>query len=109
MILEVATLDVKAGQEAAFEEDFGHASRIIAAIPGYVSHQLLRCLEKSNRYLLLVRWETLESHTIGFRKSPHYQAWKEALHHYYDPFPTVEHFALPPSAGELAVPRIELE
>jgi heme-degrading monooxygenase HmoA len=109
MILEVATLDVKAGQEAAFEKDFDGASHIIADIPGYVSHQLLRSVEKSSRYLLLVRWETLEAHTIGFRKSPHYQVWKDALHHYYDPFPTVEHYALPASAGEISVPRPELE
>jgi heme-degrading monooxygenase HmoA len=109
MILEVATLDVKAGQGAAFEKDFAAASHIIENIPGYVSHQLLHGLENSNRYLLLVRWETLEAHTIGFRKSLHYPAWKEALHHYYDPFPTVEHFGLPVSAGELAEPRLELE
>jgi heme-degrading monooxygenase HmoA len=109
MILEIATLDVKAGQEAAFEKDFAGASHIIEGIPGYISHQLLHCLEKSSRYVLLVRWDTLEAHTIGFRKSPHYQAWKDALHHYYDPFPTVEHYALPASAGEIAIPRIELE
>lgn len=100
MILEVATLDVKAGHEAAFERDFAAASRVIASIPGYVSHQLLHCLEKSGRYLLLARWETLEAHTVGFRQSPAYQEWKAALHHHYDPFPTVEHYALVLSHGQ---------
>jgi hypothetical protein len=46
----------------------------------------------SKPYLLLVRWETLKSHTIGFRSSAEYQEWKKLLHHFYEPFPTVEHF-----------------
>ncbi len=93
MILEVAILDVKPGEESGFERDFGTASVYIRSIPGYVSHELQRCVEKKNRYLLLARWATLEAHTIGFRQSPQYQDWKRLLHHYYDPFPTVEHYA----------------
>lgn len=93
MILEVAILDVKPGQERAFERDFAAASVYISAIEGYVSHELQRCLEKSSRYILLARWKTLEAHTVGFRQSAHYSEWKRLLHHYYDPFPTVEHYA----------------
>jgi heme-degrading monooxygenase HmoA len=93
MILEVAILDVKAGQTRAFEAAFRQAERIISASPGYLSHELQRCVEKSNRYLLLVRWRTLEDHTEGFRNSAPYQEWKKLLHHFYDPFPTVEHYA----------------
>ena len=93
MILEVAALDVIPGQEAAFEAAFGEAQAIIASIKGYLSHQLRRCVERPNRYLLLVEWETLEDHTVGFRGSAEYQQWKALLHHFYDPFPTVEHYA----------------
>ena len=92
MILEIALLDVIAGRETEFETSFREAQTIIAAIPGYINHQLQRCLEKPNRYVLLVSWEKLEDHTIGFRQSKEYQLWKDLLHHYYDPFPTVEHF-----------------
>lgn len=92
MILEVAILDVIPGQEQGFESAFEQASPIIASMRGYISHQLQRCVEKTNRYILLVRWHTLEDHTIGFRGSPQYQEWKRLLHHFYDPFPTVEHY-----------------
>ena len=34
---------------------------IIAAIPGYISHELQRCLERQNEYVLLVRWESIEA------------------------------------------------
>jgi heme-degrading monooxygenase HmoA len=94
MILEVAVLDVKPGMAPEFEAAFKKASTIIAAMPGYISHELQRCLEKENRYLLLVRWQSLEAHTIGFRRSPDYQKWRSLLHHFYEPFPTVEHYEI---------------
>lgn len=93
MILEAAFLQVKSGQEDAFEAAMREAAPIIAGSPGYVSHEVQRCLEVTGKYLLLVRWNTLEDHTVGFRGSPPYQEWRRLLHHFYDPFPTVEHFA----------------
>ncbi len=92
MILEVAILDVIEGESENFEIAFTKAQAIIAATKGYISHQLQKCIEKNNRYILLVQWETLEAHTEGFRKSHKYTEWKTLLHHFYDPFPTVEHY-----------------
>ena len=92
MVLEVAILDVIEGEEESFEIAFQTAQAIIASSQGYISHQLQKCIEKSNRYILLVQWETLEAHTEGFRKSEKYCRWKELLHHFYDPFPIVEHY-----------------
>ncbi len=92
MILEVARLDVIPGEEARFQDDFGRAQAIISSMQGYISHQLQRCIETPSRYILLVRWETLEDHTQGFRGSSEYQEWKNLLHHYYDPVPEVEHY-----------------
>jgi heme-degrading monooxygenase HmoA len=94
MILEVALLDVIPGQETAFEADFAKAQKIISAMPGYIDHELQRCLEKKSRFILLVRWQTLEHHTEGFRRSEPYHEWKKLLHHYYDPFPDVEYYEL---------------
>ncbi len=91
MVLEVALVNVRDGMCDAFEDAFRQASPIIAAMPGYRSHELQRCIEVPTRYVLLVRWETLEDHTVGFRQSSGYQEWKRLLHHFYDPFPTVEH------------------
>lgn len=94
MILEAAVLNVRAGEESAFEHAFRAAAPLIAGIPGYISHQLQRCMETRGRYLLLVRWGTLEAHTVGFRQSAAYQEWKRLLHHFYEPFPVVEHYEL---------------
>lgn len=92
MVLEVAVLQVVPGREDAFEAAFAEASRIIAAAPGHRSHELLACVERGSRYLLLVRWDRLEDHTEGFRVSRDYQRWKALLHDFYDPFPDVEHY-----------------
>ncbi len=104
MILEIAMLNVRAGSEHDFEAAFVQASAIIAAMPGYIAHELQRCIETPNQYALLVRWTSLEAHTVGFRGSTEYQHWKRLLHHFYDPFPTVLHYA--PVGG--SAPLVEL-
>ncbi|MEM1251373.1 MAG: antibiotic biosynthesis monooxygenase [Cyanobacteria bacterium P01_H01_bin.21] len=94
MILEVALLDIKPGETELFEAAFQQAQDIISSMAGYGGHQLQKCVEKENRYVLLVTWQTLEHHTKGFRESDEYQTWKSLLHHFYDPFPVVEHYQL---------------
>ncbi|BBP02455.1 antibiotic biosynthesis monooxygenase [Sulfuriferula nivalis] len=106
MILEVAILNVRAGEGVAFEQAFSQAQDIISSMPGYASHQLQRCLESQEKYLLLVQWQRLEDHTIGFRQSQQYQEWKQLLHHFYEPFPTVEHYELVATNGAIAVQPI---
>ncbi len=101
MILEVAVLDVIPGQTSAFESAFREAQEILSGMPGYLSHQLQTCIEKPGRYLLLVNWETLEDHTTGFRESGDYRKWRELLHHFYDPFPEVEHYTVVEASGRI--------
>lgn len=92
MITEAVILIVKPDLTDQFENDFKTASKYISIIKGYQKHSLKRCIEVDNKYLLTVYWDTLEDHTVGFRTSNEYQEWKKLLHHYYDPFPVVEHF-----------------
>ena len=92
-VLEVAPLSVRSGQESAFEAAFAKAQAIIATMPGYLGHELGRCLERPNEFILLVRWSTLEAHEVGFRCSPQYLEWKSMLHHFYEPFPNVSHYS----------------
>lgn len=94
MILEIAQLQVRPGQSAGFEAAFRQAQDIIASMPGYLGHELQRCIEREGHYMLLVRWVSVEHHEVGFRQSPQYQQWRQLLHHFYDPFPTVLHYSL---------------
>lgn len=92
MILEIAQLQVAPPRLAEFEAAFAEAQPIIASMPGYLGHELQRCLERPGHYMLLVRWTTVEAHEVGFRQSAGYQRWRQLLHHFYDPFPTVLHY-----------------
>ncbi|MGK0253357.1 MAG: heme-degrading monooxygenase HmoA [Mariniflexile sp.] len=92
MILEIATLNIKRGLSKEFERSFKEAQKIISSMKGYISHELKQCIEHQDKYVLLVNWETIEDHKEGFRKSKEYHEWKQLLHHFYEPFPTVEHY-----------------
>ncbi|AUC83504.1 antibiotic biosynthesis monooxygenase [Lacinutrix sp. Bg11-31] len=92
MILEVAILNIKEGLSQEFEQTFEVAQDIISSMKGYISHQLKKCVEEDDKYILLVNWKTIEDHEIGFRQSEEYKQWKTLLHHFYEPFPTVEHY-----------------
>jgi len=92
VITEHAVLEVIAGRETEFVEAMERAKALIASSPGFQSLRVERCVERPGCFLLLVEWERLEDHTEGFRGSPAYEEWRAALHHFYDPFPNVEHF-----------------
>ena len=92
MILEHAILNLRPGESPAFLLALKEAVPLIAATPGFIRLDVRPCLENPDRYLLLVEWQTLEAHAQGFRGSDRYQPWRTLLHHFYDPFPVVEHY-----------------
>ncbi|MFM9919938.1 antibiotic biosynthesis monooxygenase family protein [Lacisediminihabitans sp. H27-G8] len=79
-----------------FERAFAEARPIITSMPGCRSLSLSRSIESPSSYLLLVAWEQLADHTIGFRKSTRYEEWRALLHHFDEPFPLVEHYQAVP-------------
>jgi heme-degrading monooxygenase HmoA len=92
VIREHALLPVIPGREKDFERAFHQAKSLISDMSGFLQLSLSRSVESPSTYLLLVEWDTLEDHTLGFRQSAEYQEWKHLLHHFYEPFPHVEHF-----------------
>ncbi|AXT61514.1 antibiotic biosynthesis monooxygenase [Aquimarina sp. AD10] len=92
MILEQVILYIRPNQSEMFEKAFKIAQSIIITMKGYIRHDLLKCVEEEDKYLLLVEWKTIADHEEGFRKSEGYQEWKTLLHHFYDPFPVVQHY-----------------
>ena len=86
-VIEHAVLPVKPGREAEFETAFAEAKSIIAGMPGFRGLTLSRGVEHPETYLLLVRWDTVDDHEVGFRGSPEYQQWRALLHEFYEPFP----------------------
>ncbi len=92
MILEVALFHVKKGQELDFEQQYEEAKNFLASAKGYISHDLRRCIEAPHKYILLVNWESLEDHTVGFRTSAAFQEWRSRVHPFFESS-LVEHYA----------------
>jgi heme-degrading monooxygenase HmoA len=100
MIIEFALLTIRPGTESEFEAAFPAAIGVLGGSRGYLSHELRRSMETPNRYALIVQWQTLEDHTVGFRGSPAFTRWRALIGPYVDGAPVVEHFE--PVAGAAA-------
>ena len=94
MILEIAEIEVKSGMEGEFELGVAKAAPIFQRAKGCRAMELQRSIEKPSRYRLFVRWETLESHTVDFRGSPDFEAWRKLVGHCFERPPEVEHTRL---------------
>jgi heme-degrading monooxygenase HmoA len=95
MILELADIRIHPGHQAAFEAALAHgAESVIAHARGYLGHTLHRGIESPERFLLQIRWETLEDHTVGFRGSPAFAEWRAIVGPFFASAPVVEHFDL---------------
>ena len=102
MVLELATIDIKQGTNADFEKNLEQAQFVISKAEGYISHQFQKCIERDNRYVLLIKWATLEAHigdaanggTEGFRGSELFTEWRTLIGSFFDSPPLVEHFEL---------------
>jgi heme-degrading monooxygenase HmoA len=95
MIVECAVINIRKGKAVEFEAALKLARPLIEATEGFQRMEVRACVETKDRYLLLVWWSTVEAHTHGFRGSPRYDEWRAALHHFFDPFPSVQHYGEP--------------
>ncbi|HEX3981829.1 MAG TPA: antibiotic biosynthesis monooxygenase [Acidimicrobiales bacterium] len=91
MVLEHAVITIRDGASEAFEAALRQARTVIAGSPGFVSLSLHRGVEVPDRYLLLVEWETLDDHMVGFRQSERFTEWRSLIGPYFDSPPVVDH------------------
>ncbi|MGW1026361.1 antibiotic biosynthesis monooxygenase family protein [Streptomyces sp. NPDC002577] len=92
MVVEHAELTVAAGREAEFEAAFDEGRKVLAEADGFRWAELLRCEERPQAYLLLVGWESVEAHTVGFRESERFQRWRAVVGPFFAEPPAVEHY-----------------
>jgi heme-degrading monooxygenase HmoA len=95
MILEVADIVIYPGRQAEFELAIARGiEQIVSKAGGIRSWKVNKGIESPDRYLLMIEWETLEEHTIGFRQSPAFQEWRAVVGPFFAEPPVVEHFEL---------------
>jgi heme-degrading monooxygenase HmoA len=100
MILEIAEIRIKPGSAAAFEEAARRGlDTVLSKALGFRSYQIRRCIESPERYVLMIEWETLEAHTVGFRQSAAHAEWRAIVGSFFEKAPFVEHFELAGSSN----------
>jgi len=92
MVLELAILTIKEGQFDQFETNIKKAQAVISQSPGYLSHEFQKCVERPNRYILLIKWKSLEAHNVGFRESELFKEWRGLIGQFFAEAPLVEHY-----------------
>jgi heme-degrading monooxygenase HmoA len=94
MITEIAVVDILPGQELDFESALNVAvSTVLSKATGFIDFNLHRGIESPSTYTFLIRWETLEDHTIGFRESDLFTQWRGLIGKHFGNPPRVEHWA----------------
>jgi heme-degrading monooxygenase HmoA len=94
MILEIATLRIKEGEINDFQKVIPEAKSVISQSKGFVSIEFHQCIEEPSKFQALIKWETLEDHTIGFRTSDLFTQWRAILSPYFSEAPFADHFHL---------------
>jgi heme-degrading monooxygenase HmoA len=92
MVLEIADFTVRPGTEDDFAAAVRAGVKYVSDTPGYVRAQLTHCVETPTRFVLLIEWESVEAHTVGFRESENFTRWRELVGPFFDGPPRVEHF-----------------
>ena len=95
MILEIADIRIAPGQQAAFEAAIQHGLTTVASrANGFKGWKVNRSIESPERFVLMIFWETLEDHTVGFRQGPLFAEWRAIVGPFFAAPPQVEHFTL---------------
>ena len=95
MILELADITIRPGEQAAFDTAIAHGVRsVISKAAGFRRASVQMGIESPERYLLLIEWETLENHTVDFRGSAAFAEWRAIVGPFFAQPPRVEHFTI---------------
>jgi heme-degrading monooxygenase HmoA len=91
MVSEIAQISIKAGLEKDFEAGVAKAVPVFLRAKGCHGVRLERSIEHPSRYLLVVAWDTVEDHTVGFRSSEDFKEWRRLVGHCFENAPEVQH------------------
>lgn len=95
MILEVADITITPGRQAEFDRAILHGlDTVVSRARGFRGYKVNKGVESPERYLLMIFWDTLEDHTVGFREGPLFAEWRAIVGPFFAAPPVVEHFTL---------------
>jgi heme-degrading monooxygenase HmoA len=93
-MLEHVVVAVTPGREDEFETSALKALPILDSAAGCFGGEFRRQEEDGTKYLLLIHWESVETH-MAWRETEDFQRWRELTHPFYVERPVVTHFHEP--------------
>ncbi len=95
MILEHVDIRIQPGQQAAFDEAILRGvNTVIAHAKGFRGFKVNKCIESPERYILMLFWDSMDDHMMGFRQSPAFAEWRAIVGPFFASPPMMEHFNL---------------
>ncbi len=92
MVIEIVELNIKPGQEGAFEAGVAEAAKLFERTKGCLAMVLRRSVEQPNHYRLFVKWRHIDDHLVGFKNSPEIEEWRKLVGPFFASPPAIEHF-----------------
>ncbi len=95
MILEIADFRIAPGKQAEFDAAIRRGVETVASkAAGFRGYKVNKGIETPERYVLMIYWDTLEDHTVGFRGGALFPQWRAIVGPFFAASPVVEHFTL---------------
>ena len=95
MILEHCDIEIDPAKQKEFEEaNLRGVDTVISKAKGFKGYKVNHSMETPSRYLLLIYWDNLESHTVDFRGSSAFADWRAIVGPFFAKPPHVEHMTL---------------
>ena len=88
--------DNKAGCGCCGGGIFGSIGAVLAAL---LSWKVNHSIESPERYVLMIYWDSVDDHMVGFRQGPLFPQWRAIIGPFFAQPPQVEHFTLVGKSG----------
>jgi quinol monooxygenase YgiN len=79
MVVEYIRYTIDTGRADAFEQAYRDAAEALEASDHCERYEVSRCSEDPTRYVVRIEWDSEEGHLSGFRGSPEFRRFFEAV------------------------------
>lgn len=93
MVLEIARFSITPGREDEFAVAYAQGRELLVQTPGCRTIRMTRGIESPSTFVLMVEWDSVEDHEVGFRGSERFPAWRALITPFFAEPPAVEHYA----------------
>lgn len=92
MIVEYIRYTISADRAEGFQAAYQTASGALDASSHCMGYELSRGVEEREHWILRIDWDSLDGHKQGFRSSPEFRSFLEAVRPYFGDIQEMKHY-----------------